>query len=87
MDQFEYTSDSVFAPSRKSLAAIPSDTQPLPQIGKALYIGNGGHVRLRAVDDPAPALFRNLAAGTILPVRVAQVFATGTTAADLVVLL
>jgi hypothetical protein len=87
MDPFKYSSDSVFAPARRSLAITPSDGQPLSQIGKALYIGGGGHVRLRAIDDTEPVLFRNLAAGTVLPVRAAQVYASGTTAVDMVVLL
>lgn len=82
MDRFRNSSDSVSSPAR-SVRAIEPGTDPLTEIPKALYVGTGGDVELRAVDDEVPAILRNVPSGTVLPVRVAQLYASGTDAADL----
>jgi hypothetical protein len=49
----------------------------------SLYIGTGGD--LKVVDSSGnTTIFANVPGGTILPVLVTQVFATGTTASDLI---
>jgi hypothetical protein len=89
-DPFHDRADDVGAPARHVAAFTPSDTADLPDTPKALYVGTGGDVTLIAVDAPADAggvTFRNLPSGALLPVRARRVMATGTTAADLLVLL
>lgn len=85
-DNFRHSLDAVSDPARSALAAVPADGIPLASIPKAVFVGTAGDLTLRAVDDSQPVTFRNLAAGTILPVRAAEIRATGTTAADLVLL-
>lgn len=86
MDRFQHLGDSVSDPARKAAPLTPSATQTLSEVPKAIYVGTGGHVRLKCIDDVAPVLFRNVISGTILPVRAEQVTVEGTTAADLVAL-
>ena len=87
MDQFYQSQDSVSDPARSVGSVVPSDQALLPLIPKAIFVGIGGDVVLRAVDDAAAVTFRNVPDGSILPVRAIQVRATGTTADALVLLL
>ncbi len=86
MDRFQQLGDSVSDPARKAAPLTPSATQTLSEIPKAIYVGTGGHLRLKCIDDVTSVLFRNVVSGTILPVRAEQVMIEGTTAADLVAL-
>jgi hypothetical protein len=80
------TVDSVTAPARGPFAVTPHDSDALPIIPKALYVGTGGTLVVRGVDASADVTFRNVAAGQVLEVRARYIRATGTTAADLVAL-
>jgi hypothetical protein len=85
IDPFRHSADSPLAPAEACFPIEPSDTEDLPRATKALYIGTSGDVALVPVrGGDAEVIFRNLAAGSILDVRVRAVRATGTTAADLV---
>jgi hypothetical protein len=86
MDQFSNSADSVSAPARRAAAVTPSDSVALAAIPKALYVGSGGSVVARGVDDTADVTFVNVGAGTILPLRARYVRATGTSAGDIVAL-
>ena len=83
-DKFYNSSDSLIAPASVCFAIVPSDALELPEVTKALYVGTGGQVTLVPTDNSDPVTFVNVPSGAILDVRVAQVRATGTDAADLV---
>jgi hypothetical protein len=85
-DPFAGAVDSVIAPATKAVAVVPHDSDALGDIPKALFIGTGGHLVLRGAGGGADVTFRNIADGTVLPVRAQFVRATGTTAADIVAL-
>ena len=85
-DQFQSHADQVSAPARRVVAVTPHDSNPLGDVAKALYVGTAGHVALRAIDSSTDAVFKNVPAGTVLPVRASHVRATGTSAAALVAL-
>ncbi len=85
-DPFANTLDGLGAPARAPYPLTPSDTDALPVLPKALYVGTGGHLVLRGVDGTADVTLRNVAAGQIVDIRASHVRATGTTAADLVAL-
>lgn len=82
-DKFDQFTDSPNAPSRSVLAVTPHDANALPQLPKALYIGTGGDVTLRCVDDAVDVTFRNVPSGALIRARARHVRATGTTAADI----
>lgn len=87
MDEFSRNADAVTNPARGLMAITPADGTELSVVPKALFVGTGGNLRLRCVEDGAPVVLKNVASGQILPLRACQVYATGTSAADIVALL
>lgn len=83
-DAFSGSVDSVIAPATRAVAVVPHDVNALADVPKALFVGTGGHVVLRGAGGGADVTFKNVADGTVLPVRAQFVRATGTTAADIV---
>lgn len=75
----------------RAAPVTPSDTDLIPSVsggtnnGCALYIGTPGNVRVKTVggDD---VIFTGVYAGQFFPVNVLQVFASGTTAGEIVAL-
>ncbi|MBS0562956.1 MAG: hypothetical protein JSR87_00235 [Proteobacteria bacterium] len=85
MDKFSDYPTSLTAPARDGAAIIPSDTIDLPFLPRAVYVGQTGTVVARMANGGS-VTFANAQAGSFLPVRVAGISATGTTAAGLVAL-
>lgn len=83
-DKYAQFGNSLISPASSSFAIVPHDSEEQPSITKAIYVGTGGDVSLRLADDASDRVFRNVADGSILDLRVRFVRATGTTAADLV---
>lgn len=81
---FDIAGDSALAPSRAPYAIVPHDTNPLPAVTKAIYVGTGGTVTLRGAAGSADVTYKNVASGSYLEVSASHVRATGTTAADLI---
>jgi len=87
MDSFKNAADSLISPAKDAFRITPHDQDNLPTVAKAVYVGTGGDIVLRAVDSALDVRFANVAAGAILPIRVLAVRLTGTTASDIVGLL
>lgn len=85
-DDFANRADAVSAPATLAVAVVPSDTLPLPDMPKALYVGTGGSVTMQGAGGGADTVWKNVASGAILPFRARYVRASGTTAADLLAL-
>lgn len=83
-DPFSSTMDSLIAPARQAFAIVPNDALSLTTTTRAIYVGTNGDVALRAVGSAADVILKNVAAGSVLPIRVAAVRQSGTTASDLV---
>lgn len=66
--------------ARRAFNITPSDTKEI--IALALYIGTGGDVSVTLVEGGS-VTFKNVLAGTILPVHVTKV-AAATTASDII---
>ncbi len=75
-------------PATNGTAITPADGTTLTTIPRALYIGGAGDVAVLMANDgtDTPLTFSNLPAGTVLPARVKEVRATGTTATNIVAL-
>lgn len=82
LDIFEDRSSSLESPAYDAAPITPDDGNDLPIASRAVYIGTPGDLAATLVGG-ATVTFRNVPAG-ILPLRIARVLATGTTAADLV---
>lgn len=83
------------APAVLAYAVTKSDTDDLTYTSRALYVGGAGDVCVdmygpfsgyvgdRAL-NPITVTFKNVVAGTILPIAVRRVRSTGTTATNIV---
>lgn len=76
---YENESDPAF----EAFAITPHDTNYLPQVTRAIYVGVTGDVVIKCREGAA-VTFVGVPAGMILPVKAEQVKATGTTADSLV---
>lgn len=83
-DPFAFNAASVADPARQAIAVTPHDSNEIAVLPRALFVGTGGTVILRAVDSAADVTLKNVAGGQILDIRARYVRATGTTAADFV---
>lgn len=78
-DLFATHSNGLDSPATKAFAITPDDNTDLAQTTRAIYTGTGGTLVCTLADDSGDATFVSLPAGSILPVRVKRVKATGTT--------
>jgi hypothetical protein len=75
----------------RAASVTPSDTTNIPDIaggsnnGCVLFVGTAGNLRVQTVggDD---ITFNNINTGAFLPVQVVRVYATGTTAGNIIAL-
>lgn len=84
-DEFSGHETGLTTPAVRAADIVPSDSVALPVASRAIYVGTAGNVRIRLVSGDLVTL-TNVQAGSFYPIRVAQVLATGTTAAGLVAL-
>ena len=78
------------SPAIDAAAVTPDDANDITrrnnQVVRGLYVGTGGNVTVRMRGETTTVLFSNVPAGSILPVMVDRVMATGTTASNIVAL-
>lgn len=82
-DKYQGTADTIIGPSRKCFDIVPHDINPLSDIPKGIYIGTGGNITGRLVDDTTDHTWKNLGSGFI-SLRFQYIRAAGTTATDLI---
>lgn len=78
-DRFQYSTPSLSGPAAHAFAVTPNDSGDLSETTRALYVGTAGSVAA-VMASGASVSFDTIASGTVLPVRVTRVLATGTTA-------
>lgn len=83
-DNFRHLADGLNTPARQGFAITPADGADLATVTRALYIGGAGDIVAILAGDTSPLTFRNVPAGTVLPLRVLRLRSTGTTATNLV---
>ncbi len=82
MDEYPHTRNSLTAPARAGAEVTPSDTVDLPALTRALYVGTAGDIRVTLASNDT-VTFKGVETG-FMPIRARRVFATGTTASDIV---
>ncbi|MEZ4714299.1 MAG: hypothetical protein R3A44_44375 [Caldilineaceae bacterium] len=82
-DNFSSYQPSLDAPARRAAAVTPNDSADLTEVPRALYIGTAGDLVVKLVDDASSVTFPNMPVGWH-PIRPARVYATNTTASDIV---
>ncbi len=81
-DNFQNYTSSLRDPVRAAEQVTPSDSTDLASVSRAIYVGGSGDLRVTLVDG-SDVIFRTAPVGWH-PVRARQVWATGTTATDIV---
>lgn len=81
-DTFQSHARSLTSPPEHAVAIEPDDAGTLNVVTRALYVGAAGDLVVRMAGGGAVTL-ANVSAGSLLPIRVDRVFATGTTAGSL----
>jgi hypothetical protein len=81
-DSFRKHTRSLTSPPEHGAAIVPGDAD-LGHVSRALYVGGGGDVAVR-LQDGTEFTLANVPTGTLLPIRVIRVLATGTTATQIV---
>lgn len=71
-------------PAPNGYAITPDNDADLPDNVRALYVGSAGDIKVDFVDSGSGVVIKNTTAGSILPVQIKRVYATGTTATNLV---
>ena len=66
-------------------ACTPSDSTVFTK-QTALYVGVGGTVVVKGWGNTATTTFLNVPSGTFMPIQVRQVYSTGTTATNILLL-
>ena len=83
INKFAHLFTKLDSPGRTSETIVPSDVTDLVTVTRAIYVGVGGDVRVIMAGGMTQT-FKAAAAGSILPICVSRVYATGTTATNLV---
>ena len=82
-DDFSRHGSSLTSPPTAAEAIVPDNEADLAYATRALYVGEGGDVAVQLMSGDTITL-ANAQSGTVYPMRVRRVLATGTTA-DLLV--
>jgi hypothetical protein len=82
-DRFADFQPSLSGPASTGFAIVPGNDTDLPEATRALYVGSGGDLAVTMLSG-ATVVFTNVAGGSLLPLRVVRVRATGTTAGAIV---
>ena len=82
-DRFETSATGLTAPAIHGFAITPHDANEVAETTRAVYVGTAGNLSVVLLSGAA-IVFSGLAGGTVLPIRVRQIKATGTTAGALV---
>lgn len=82
MSQAVITLLSQLKPAKGAAAITPSDTTDLTTVTRGLYVGVSGNVKVDMADGTT-VTFTGLASGIIHPISAVRVYATGTTATNI----
>lgn len=80
-----YTSADATVAAMRAADISPSDATVYGQPTRSIYVGGAGSVRVDMVRG-GTVTFSNVPAGTVLPIQVLRVYATGTSATAMIAL-
>jgi hypothetical protein len=85
IDLYKNHSRGLSSPAENAAPVTPDDLAPLGAASRALYVGQGGDLAVEMLGGESVVL-GNVPAGALLPLRVARVRASGTTAGRIIAL-
>jgi len=71
-------------PANEARVVVPGT--PLTEPSRSLYVGVGGDIVMRGMDDTTNKTWKNVPDGAILPFRASLIVASGTTATNILAL-
>lgn len=83
VDAHAYSASGLGSPARGGFAVTPHDTNELPFVTTAVYVGSTGALKLKTVNGDTVA-FAVVPAGTTIPIRAKLIFDTDTDAGSIV---
>jgi hypothetical protein len=83
LDRFKEFVTGLTSPADDAFSISPSNTDYLPEIPRAIYVGGAGDLKV-ITKAGTETTFKGVPAGACIPQRVKKVFATGTTATFIV---
>ncbi len=84
-DIYAHTTPGLTSPAIDGSMIVPDDGGDLAHVSRAIYVGSGGQVAAQLASGSMVTLSA-VPSGTLLPLRVRRVMATGTSAGNLVAL-
>jgi hypothetical protein len=84
-DSFSNQKTVAYAPATNAVAVTANDSADLSYVTRAIYVGNGGNVKVD-MQDSGTVIFLAVPTGMTLPIRAKRVYATGTTATSIIAL-
>lgn len=82
-DPYAGSGNDLLSPASNAAAVTTSDSTDLPTSSKRLWVGGAGNVKVNTVGG-STVTYTAVPAGAYLNVRASRVFATGTTATNIV---
>jgi hypothetical protein len=82
-DRFQNTAPSLSGPASHGFSVTPSDSALLSETTRGLYVGTSGDIAALTVSGASITL-PSVPAGSLLPLRLTKIMATGTTASGIV---
>ena len=84
-DYWQQLRNEEWGPAQNASAVTPNDSEDLTVVARGLYVGSAGDVKVDMLGS-GTVTFVAVQTGTILPVRAARVYSTGTTATSIIAL-
>lgn len=82
-DRYEGIAPASNSPAIDAFDIVPNDSADLTEVTRAVFVGQAGTL-VATTQEGTTVTFENLSNGAILPLRVARIHATGTTAQSIV---
>lgn len=83
LDRYKNRAENLESPAGHGFAITPHDTNALPEATRAVFVGSDGDLRVEFISG-AMVTLAGIQGGTLLPIRVAKVLATETSAGQIV---
>lgn len=82
-DPFASSAPGLSSPGANAFAIVGNDSADMTNATRGIYVGGAGDVKVTTVGG-GTVTFVAVPAGSLLPVRAARVFATGTTTTSMI---
>lgn len=85
-DNFSAFADGLASPCKHGALVTPDNSTDLTVATRAVYVGGAGTLKVDFAGGETAVTFTGVTAGSILPIRVSRIYATGTSATYIIAL-